>query len=49
MVRTLRDHGSRYDAVARQLNEAGFAVHAFDLHGHVRSEGPRAFVRSFQE
>lgn len=49
LVHGLRDHSSRYETVARQLTEAGFAVHAFDLRGHGRSGGPRAFVRSFSE
>ncbi len=49
LVHGLKDHSSRYDAVARQLNDAGFAVHAFDLRGHGKSEGPRVLVRSFQE
>jgi acylglycerol lipase len=49
LVHGLKDHSSRYGTVARQLTEAAFAVHAFDLRGHGRSEGPRAFVRSFSE
>lgn len=49
LVHGLRDHSSRYETIVRQLNEAGFAVYAFDLRGHGRSEGPRAFVRSFTE
>ncbi len=49
LVHGLKDHSSRYDALARRLNGAGFAVHAFDLRGHGKSEGPRVFVRSFGE
>jgi alpha-beta hydrolase superfamily lysophospholipase len=35
--------------VGEQLAEAGYAVHAYDLRGHGQSEGPRVFVRSFNE
>lgn len=49
LMHGLKDHSSRYETFARQLNDAGFAVYAFDLRGHGRSGGPRAFVRSFTE
>ena len=49
LVHGLKDHSSRYETFARQLGDAGFAVYAFDLRGHGRSEGPRAYVRSFTE
>jgi acylglycerol lipase len=49
LVHGLKDHSSRYDAVARQLNEAGFGVCAFDLRGHGKSDGRKVFVRSFDE
>jgi alpha-beta hydrolase superfamily lysophospholipase len=35
--------------VGRALAERGYGVHAVDLRGHGRSEGPRALVRSFDE
>lgn len=49
VVHGLKDHSGRYAAVAERLAEAGYAVHAFDLRGHGKSEGRRAFVRSFDE
>ncbi len=42
------EHSARYQHVARALVERGYAVHAFDLRGHGRSEGPRAFVKSVE-
>lgn len=49
LVHGLKDHSSRYDAVARRLNDEGFGVYAFDLRGHGKSDGRRVFVRSFDE
>ncbi len=49
VVHGLKEHSGWYDGVARKWAEAGYAVHAFDLRGHGRSEGRRAFVRSFDE
>jgi acylglycerol lipase len=49
LVHGLKDHSSRYDAISRQLNEAGFGVYAFDLRGHGKSDGRKVFVRSFDE
>ncbi len=45
----LKDHSARYGALAERLVAAGFAVHAFDLRGHARSGGPRAWVDSFED
>jgi len=47
IVHGLKDHSARYGAFAERLVGRGFAVHAFDLRGHARSEGPRAWVDSF--
>lgn len=47
VVHGLKDHSSRYGAFAERLVAHGFAVHAFDLRGHGRSGGPRAWVDSF--
>ncbi len=47
LVHGLKDHSERYAAIAGQLTGQGYAVEAFDLRGHGRSEGPRAWVRSF--
>jgi acylglycerol lipase len=44
IVHGLRDHGDRYQALARELNRRGIAVYAMDLRGHGRSEGARISV-----
>ncbi len=41
------EYSGRYARLAAELCAAGYALTAFDLRGHGRSEGPRAFVRSF--
>jgi len=49
VVHGLKDHSARYGALAERFVGRGFAVHAFDLRGHARSEGPRAWVDSFDD
>jgi acylglycerol lipase len=49
VVHGLKDHSARYGALAEQLVAEGFAVHAFDLRGHARSAGARAWVDSFDD
>jgi alpha-beta hydrolase superfamily lysophospholipase len=49
IVHGLKDHSARYGALAEQLVAEGFAVHAFDLRGHARSAGARAWVDSFDD
>jgi alpha-beta hydrolase superfamily lysophospholipase len=41
LVHGLGEHVGRYDHVARQLNNWGFAVRGYDQFGHGESEGPR--------
>ena len=41
VVHGLGEHAGRYDHVARQLNEWGFAVRGYDQCGHGESGGPR--------
>ena len=48
-VHGLKDHGGRYEGLAVALGQRGIATAAFDLRGHGRSEGERAFVRRFAE
>lgn len=45
----LKDHSSRYAALAEELVARGYAVHAFDLRGHGYSEGRRVWVDSFAQ
>ncbi len=49
LVHGLKDHSARYGALAEQLVDAGFTVHAYDLRGHARSSGPRAWVDAFDD
>ena len=49
LVHGLKDHGGRYSELAAALTPGGTAVAAFDLRGHGRSDGPRAFVRRFSD
>ena len=49
IVHGLKDHGGRYESLGEQLAGHGYAVFALDLRGHGKSEGERAFVRSFDE
>lgn len=41
------EHSGRYTHVAEYLICHGYAIYMFDLRGHGRSEGTRAFVSSF--
>jgi len=47
LVHGLGEHCGRYDPVARAFTEKGFAVLAFDLRGHGRSDGPRGHAPSY--
>ena len=49
IVHGYAEHSGRYTHVADALAGEGYAVSAFDLRGHGRSQGPRATVRSFGE
>ncbi len=49
LVHGLGEHSGRYAHVARTLVDTGYAVHALDHRGHGRSEGKRAFVKSYDE
>ncbi len=41
LVHGLGEHAGRYDPLARQLNDWGFAVRGYDQYGHGESGGPR--------
>lgn len=43
------EHSSRYLHVAQTLTANGYSVYTYDLRGHGKSPGRRAFVKSFDE
>lgn len=49
LLHGLGEHSGRYAHVAEAVVAAGWAVHAVDHRGHGRSEGPRAYVRRYDE
>jgi alpha-beta hydrolase superfamily lysophospholipase len=49
VVHGLKDHSSRYAALAERLVERGHVVYAFDLRGHAHSSGPRVGIDAFDE
>jgi alpha-beta hydrolase superfamily lysophospholipase len=49
VVHGLKDHSARYGAFAEEMVSRGFAVHAFDLRGHARSDGAPAWVDAFDD
>jgi acylglycerol lipase len=48
IVHGICEHSGRYDHVASSLNQNGYSVYRFDLRGHGRSGGERAFVDDLQ-
>ena len=49
LVHGLGEHSSRYAHVADFLTSNGIGVETYDLRGHGKSDGCRAFVNSFDE
>jgi acylglycerol lipase len=49
VVHGYAEHSARYESAALHLAQNGYAVQAFDLRGHGRSQGGRCFVRRFDE
>ncbi len=49
LIHGLGEHSGRYAHVADALVTTGCAVHALDLRGHGKSEGKRAYVKSYDE
>jgi acylglycerol lipase len=49
VVHGLKDHSSRYAALADEAVKHGIAVYAFDLRGHGRSAGDRVTIGSFDD
>ena len=49
IVHGVKSHSGYYLWAAEQLAQAGFAVHALDLRGRGRSDGPRLYVEDVAE
>ena len=49
VVHGYAEHSARYESAALHLARKGYAVQAFDLRGHGRSQGKRCFVRAFDD
>ncbi len=49
LVHGFAEHSSRYEHVARYLTSKGIGVETFDLRGHGKSDGVRAYIKSFSE
>lgn len=45
----LKSHSQHYEEIAQRLNREGYAVYAFDMRGHGRSEGQRASLDDFTQ
>jgi alpha-beta hydrolase superfamily lysophospholipase len=48
LVHGLGEHSGRYAHLAAFLNQAGYALLAFDLRGHGKSEGQRGYAPSYE-
>ena len=48
LVHGVGDHSGRYPTFVEAFTAAGYAVSAYDLRGHGRSEGPRIFAPSYE-
>jgi alpha-beta hydrolase superfamily lysophospholipase len=48
LVHGIGEHGGRYSHVAEAFNRAGYALIAFDLRGHGRSEGKRGHAPNYE-
>ncbi|NUP10937.1 MAG: alpha/beta hydrolase [Polyangiaceae bacterium] len=48
-VHGFKSHAGYYDWPAERLQERGFAIYAFDLRGHGRSEGERLYAEKVTE
>ncbi len=49
IVHGFKSHSGYYDWPAAQLTERGFAVYAFDLRGHGKSEGERLYAEKMTD
>lgn len=44
-----KSHSGLYEEAARELVQRGFAVYAFDMRGHGKSQGERLFIERMQD
>ena len=49
VVHGFTEHSGRYAQAAERFNRSGYAVAAMDLRGHGRSQGSRAFIKTFDQ
>jgi acylglycerol lipase len=49
IVHGFNEHSGRYARLAVDLNRQGYAVYSMDLRGHGKSDGPHAWIASFDE
>ena len=49
VVHGLAEHGGRYMNLVNRFVPSGYAVYAIDQPGHGKSDGPRTFIRQFQD
>ncbi len=49
LIHGYAEHSRRYGHVGEYLAQRGYSLCAFDLRGHGKSEGERAFISSFDE
>ncbi len=49
LVHGVNEHSGRYAYMASHMMTHGIAVYSYDQRGHGQSEGPRAYVESFEE
>jgi alpha-beta hydrolase superfamily lysophospholipase len=49
LVHGMGEHSGRYRHVAEMFTAHGFAVYAFDQHGHGRSEGKRGHIKRYED
>jgi alpha-beta hydrolase superfamily lysophospholipase len=49
IVHGLGEHSGRYENVVNYLAPLGYALYSFDLIGHGKSEGERAFIEQYED
>jgi acylglycerol lipase len=49
VIHGINEHSGRYAHLAADLNRHNFALYGMDLRGHGKSDGPRAWIDSFDD